>query len=66
MTIDHYGLEFALQNDPEAIEKTVKRLEKANRARVTIQDKRLLKVGLAARMKVRDAKSARRRKEHMK
>ena len=61
----HYGLEFALQNGPEKITETIKYLDKVNRVRVTAKDRRILKAGLAARMKARDSKSAQRRKEYM-
>ena len=66
MTCNHYDLEFVLQNSPGTIEETVKRLEKENRIQVTTQDKRLLRVGLVARMKVRNSKAAQRRKDYMK
>ena len=66
MKMDHYGLEFALQNSSEAITETAKRLEKVSCVRITSNNRRILKAGLAARMKVRDSKSALRRKEYIK
>lgn len=45
---------------------TIKYLDKVNRVRVTAKDRRILKAGLAARMKTRERKVIERQKEYMK
>lgn len=41
-------------------------LDKVKRVRVTTKDRHRLKIGLAARMKIRERKVAKRQKEYMK